>query len=132
MFATTSTPEDIEAAFARFVTQQIGAVLLSADALFAIQNDQIVALAARHALPVIYPLRYAVEDGGLMSYGASITDAYRLAGTYAGRILKGEKPADLPVQRSVRIETVLNLKAAKALGIQVPTSVLIRADEVIE
>jgi putative tryptophan/tyrosine transport system substrate-binding protein len=100
--------------------------------LFFDQRDQLASLAARDGVPAIYPYREHVEAGGLIGYGARLYDAWRLTGNYAGRILKGEKPADLPVQRSTRIETVLNLKAAKALGIAVPTSTLLRADEVIE
>jgi len=89
-------------------------------------------LSARYKLPTIHYSRNFVEAGGLMSYGASMSDAWRIAGTYVGRILKGEKPGDLPVQQSTRIEMALNLKTAKALGLNVPTSILLRADEVIE
>ncbi len=102
------------------------------DGFFFDQLTKIVNLAALYSVPAIYPEREWVEAGGLMNYGASLTDAWRLAGTYVGRILKGEKPADLPVQQSTRIEMVLNLKTAKALGIDVPTATLLRATEVIE
>ena len=127
-----STPGEIEAAFASLVSQRIGAVLVDAEILFRIQRDQLVSLAAYHAVPAMYFTRDDVEAGGLISYGASLSGAWRLAGTYVGRILKGEKPADLPVQQSTRIETVLNLRTAKALGIEVPTATLLRATEVIE
>jgi putative tryptophan/tyrosine transport system substrate-binding protein len=127
-----STPTEIEAAFARFNEQRVGAVLVGGEPFFWVQREQLAALAARHSVPAIYPLREYVEAGGLMSYGPSISDAYRIAGTYAGRILNGDKPAELPVQRSTRIETVVNLKTAKALGLTVPPSILLRADEVIE
>jgi putative ABC transport system substrate-binding protein len=127
-----SSPGEIDAAFTDLVDQRIGALLAGTDVLFAVQYNQLVALAARHAVPTIYSRRNAVEDGGLMSYGTDFSDAWRLSGNYAGRVLKGEKPGDLPVQQSTRIEMVLNLKTAKVLGLSVPQSTLLRADEVIE
>jgi putative ABC transport system substrate-binding protein len=123
-----SSPTEIEAAFAMFV----GAIMVQGDTFLARQAVQLATLAAHYAVPAIYPIREFVDVGGLMSYGASIPDALRLAGTYAGRILKGEKPADLPVQQSTYIDIVLNLKTAKTLGIEVPTATLLRATEVIE
>jgi putative ABC transport system substrate-binding protein len=127
-----STPSEIEAAFATVALEKIGALAVASDVLFFNQADRLAAFAASHRVPTIYHAREMVDAGGLMSYGASISDAYRVAGTYAGRILKGEKPADLPVQQSTRIETVVNLKTAKGLGLELPTSILLRADEVIE
>jgi putative ABC transport system substrate-binding protein len=128
-----STASEIEAAFAILVGQRIGALLVDNDALFFNQRDQLVALAARHGVPAIYHAREMVEAGGLMSYGATFADAYRLAGTYAGRILKGEKPGNLPVQQvTTKVALVINLKTAKALGLTIPETLLATADEVIQ
>jgi ABC-type uncharacterized transport system substrate-binding protein len=127
-----SSSHDIDAAFASFVQQRVNALTFAADAVFSSHHDQLIALAARHRVPTMYFAREFTDAGGLMSYGGNMTDAYRLAGAYAGRILKGEKPADLPVQQSTKIELAINLKTTKALGITVPLSLLGRADEVIE
>jgi putative ABC transport system substrate-binding protein len=127
-----TTPSEIDTAFSILLEQRIGAFLAGADTLFAVQGRQLSALADRNAIPAIYTIRDVVDAGGLMSYGASLDDAFRLVGTYAGRILKGGKPSDLPVQQSTKVELILNLKTAKALGLTVPLSLRARADEVIE
>jgi putative ABC transport system substrate-binding protein len=127
-----STLREIEAAFEIVIEQRIGALLTSGDPLWTVQRAELAALTARHAVPAIYAVRDIADAGGLISYGASISDAYRLVGTYAGRILKGEKPADLPVQQATKLELVINLKTAAALGLTVPETLLATADAVIQ
>ena len=127
-----TTPNEIAAAFATVVERRIGALAIDADSLFFLQRDQLAALAARHAVPAIYPAREYVEAGGLMSYGARLSDTLRLVGSYAGRMLKGAKPADLPVQQSTGIEMALNMRTAETLGLTVPPTLRALADEVIE
>jgi putative tryptophan/tyrosine transport system substrate-binding protein len=126
------SPSELDAALASIAQQDVGGLLTAADPFINRQQDQILALAARRAIPAIYSSRNFYEAGGLMLYGTDGSDGHRLAGTYVGRILKGEKPANLPVQQSTKVELAVNLKTAKALGITLPTALLVRADEVIE
>ena len=131
LLVNVSRPSEIETAFADVVQQRADALLVSGDGFLNTHRDQIVALAERHPVPAIYSMQN-VTAGGLMSYGTDYLDAWRQAGVYTGRILKGEKPADMPVQRVTKIELIINLKTAKALGLTVPEAILSRADEVIE
>jgi len=127
-----SNDRDLDAAFATLAERQTKALVVANDQFFILRRKQVIALAARYSIPTIYFVREFALDGGLMSYGNSLADAYRLVGHYSGRILKGAKPADLPVQQAVKIELVINLKTAKVLGLSVPPTLLARADEVIE
>jgi putative ABC transport system substrate-binding protein len=132
IIATATVESDLPTAFDELVRQRTEALVVRSDALFNARPQQLVALAARHSLPAIYPLRDFVAAGGLMSYGASLVDALRQVGDYTGRILKGEKPAELPVMQSTKVVLVINLKTAKTLGLTFPITLLGRADEVIE
>ena len=127
-----SSKDDIDTAFSAIVEQRGGGLLQQVDPFLQSRRGQLVALAARYALPAIYERRDFAAAGGLMSYGTSLRDALRLVGNYTGRVLKGEKPADLPVQQAVKVELILNLRTAKALGLDVPMPMLMRVDEVIE
>jgi putative ABC transport system substrate-binding protein len=127
-----SSKSDIDAAFASIPEKRVGALLVGSDPFFTSQRDQFVALVARHAIPAIFEQREFAVAGGLMSYGTSLTDSYRQMGNYAGRILKGEKPTDLPIVQSAKFELVINLKTAKSLGLALPSGLLSIADEVIE
>ena len=132
VIVNASTEGELHAGFLALVEQRAGSVIVSGDPFFGGQIEQIVGLAAQHRIPAVYYRREFAAAGGLMSYGTSIADAYRQAGIYTGRILRGDKPGDLPVMQSVKFELVINLKAAKALGLSVPNSMQMLADEVIE
>jgi len=127
-----SSDREIDAAVATIVDQRIGGLIVQTDQFFTVRRDQLVLLTTRHAIPTIFGWREFAVAGGLMSYGTSLRAAYRQMAIYTGRILKGEKPADLPVQQATAFETVVNLRASKALGVTIPTAILLRADEVIE
>jgi len=126
------TPNEIDTAFANVVQRRAGALHMAGDAFFNTRREQFVVLSARRALPTVFSLREFPAAGGLMSYGPSLADAYRQQGIYAGRILKGEKPAEMPVQQAVKVELVINLQTAKTLGVSIPLPLLGRADEMIE
>jgi putative ABC transport system substrate-binding protein len=132
LIVKSSPGSDLEVAFATLVEQGVGALAVSGDPFFEAHRDQLIALAARHMMPAIYVLREDPAAGGLMSYGTSFSDTFRQAGVYVGSILKGAKPADLPVVQSTKFEFVINLQTARALGLDVPTGLLVAADEVIE
>jgi putative ABC transport system substrate-binding protein len=132
LILNASCPNEIEAAYATLVGERVGALVVSGEYFFLTQHDRLVALAALHALPAIYAYREYTEAGGLMSYGTNNFDAHRRVGVNAGRILKGANPADLPVEQITKVELIINLKTAKALGIEFPLSLLGRADEVVE
>ena len=129
---TAATSRDISPAFSDAVRKQVDALLISPDPLFSNRPVPLAILAARHAMPTIYALREFAEAGGLMSYGSNFTDLFRQAGTYTGRVLKGERPADLPVIQATKFEFVINSQTAEALGLEIPATLLALADEVIE
>ena len=132
LVVNASDPSEFEAAFATVVRERAGGLVVGGDAMLIIARDQLFAYAARHALPTIYYYRELAEAGGLMSYGASLAEIFRVVGVYTGRILKGESPADLPVQQATHIQLTINLRTAKALGLTIPETLLATADEVIQ
>ena len=132
MFRFASTLAELDAALSEMVKRRIGAVIFTSDGYFNDHSEQLGALTQQHKLPAIYQVREFAAGGGLMSYGASLTDALRMVGVYVGQILKGAKPADLPVQQQTRIDFVINLKTARALGLTIPLPLIGRTDEVIE
>ncbi len=127
-----STEDALNSAFAPLAQPRVGGLVIGADPFFNSSAEKLAALALRHAVPTVYQYRTFAAAGGLMSYGGSLTDSYRLVGIYTGRILRGEKPADLPVEQATKVELIVNLKTARSLGLAVPTALLVRADEVIE
>jgi putative ABC transport system substrate-binding protein len=127
-----STEADLDGVFSTLIGQRVGGLVITADTLFSGRSAELAALASRHSVPTISPYREFVTAGGLMSYGGSVNELYRMVGAYTGRVLDGEKPDDLPVQQVTKVELTINLKTAKALGLTVPLSLLGRADEVIE
>jgi putative ABC transport system substrate-binding protein len=129
---TASTESELEAAFVTMVQRRVGGLVVMPDPLFISRRERVVELAAHHAMPAIYPLREFADIGGLMSYGSRDVDLFQQMGVYVGKILKGAKPADLPIQQSTKVELVINLKTAKTLRIAVPSELLARADDVIE
>jgi putative tryptophan/tyrosine transport system substrate-binding protein len=129
---SVTTNRDIDAAFASMVQKRVEALVLTPGPLFNNNRVQLATLTARHTVPTIFPSREFTEAGGLMSYGPSITDEFRQAGIYTGRVLKGEKPAELPVMRAIKFEFIINLQTARALGVDIPSALLARVDEVIE
>jgi putative ABC transport system substrate-binding protein len=127
-----STERELDVAFATLTQLRAAGVVIANDSFFSVRLEQLASLASRHALPTVFQFREFALAGGLMAYGAGFAEAFRQVGVYTGRILKGEKPADLPTQQAAKAELIINLKAAKALGLTMPTALLVRADEVIE
>jgi putative ABC transport system substrate-binding protein len=132
LFLKASNEGELDAAFTTMAQQQVGALVVASDPFFYSRRSELVSLVARQGVPAIYYLPEFVRAGGLMAYGTNLVDLYRLVGVYTGRILKGEKPADLPVQQTVKVELIINMKTAKALGLDVPNTIQLLADEVIE